>query len=132
MLILSMNNRFDELAIFLARFLLNYKKRLSIHVLGRWIHAHPVSLFGMGTTKSLVVYIEGPLLLFQTSRWFSYRPTFFRSCRLICSDTEGPKMYTICRQMLTIASASGAPPAPPLPTRDAPPTPFLPAIAYPG
>src|SRR6218665_1816874 len=106
MLILSMNNRFDELAIFLARFLHNYKKRLSIHVLIRWIHAHPVSLFGMGTTKSLVVYIEGPLLLFQTSRWLA-RPTFFRSCRLICSDKEGSKMYTICRQMLTIASTSG-------------------------
>src|SRR6218665_2701517 len=38
------------------------------------------------------------------------RPTCFRSCRLICSDKEVPKMCTIFHQMLTIASASGAPP----------------------
>src|SRR6218665_2404594 len=44
------------------------------------------------------------------------RPTFFRSCRLICSDKEGSKMCTICHQMLTIASASGAPPVLPRPS----------------
>ena len=32
-----------------------------MHGFCRWIRAHPVSLFGRGTTKRLFVYIEGPL-----------------------------------------------------------------------
>jgi len=74
MSILSKNNRFDQLAIFLARFLHNYKKIPSMQELDCGIRANPLSLFGRGTTMWLVVYIEG--LLFQTSRWFP-RPTLF-------------------------------------------------------
>jgi len=42
-----------------------------MHGLGRGIRANSANLFGRGTTMWLVVYIEGPLLLLQTSRWFS-------------------------------------------------------------
>src|SRR6218665_2774216 len=126
MLIFSMNNRFDQLAIFLARFLHNYKKTPFNARVGSLDSCTSGELIWKGyTTKRLVDYIEGPLLLFQMSRWLSYRPTFFRSCRLICSGKEGPNMYTICHQMLIIASASEVPPVLPRPscgTYDAPHT----------
>src|SRR6218665_3573972 len=119
MSILSKNNRFDLLlAIFLARSLHNYKKIPSMQELVRGIRANPLSLFGRGITIYYVV--SGLQLKVFSSKlrdgFLGLR--FFRStcCRLICSDKEGPTMYTICHQILTIGSASGAPPVLPRPS----------------
>ena len=55
--------------------------------LGRGIRENPVNLSRRCNPIWLMVYIEG--LLFQTLKWFSYRPTFVRSCRLVCSGNRG-------------------------------------------
>src|SRR6218665_222772 len=77
----------------------------SMHGLGHGIRANPVNLFGTGTPMWFVASVEGPILLFQTSRWFSYFSS--RLSLTIFRKTE-PKMCTIWHQMLRIASFSGA------------------------
>jgi len=80
--------------------------------LGRWICANQASeSIWTGTPYRPMIcglaYIEGPLLFFQTLRWFSY---FSSRIRVLFSDNVDPKMYTIWNPMQKIVSASGAPP----------------------
>src|SRR6218665_3087874 len=105
MLILSrpMNNiMFDQFSIFLLVFFITKPIKNSIECMCwvvRGIRANPVSLVARGTTMWLMVYI---ILKFSSSKLWDglARPTFFRRCRLICSDKGGPTMYTNCHQML--------------------------------